>query len=161
MSGLSQFLFATLVLFLPILAANQAGAVSDVLNLPLSTVPVSTRWLGRNKTLAPYYVAPFLSWAVFYWLGSPQLWPQAIAIGCGAVLGDHVKSFLKRRLGYPPGVQWWPDRIDFSVGGGLAELLVFPRVTIWHVAAMVFAAYPLHYAGNLISYHLGWRKTPH
>jgi CDP-2,3-bis-(O-geranylgeranyl)-sn-glycerol synthase len=43
------------------------------------------------------------------WLGS--------LMGFGALFGDLVKSFFKRRVGRKPGVTWFPfDQIDWVVG---------------------------------------------
>ena len=38
-------------------------------------------------------------------------------LGFGALFGDAVKSFFKRRLDIPPGESWIPfDQIDYSLG---------------------------------------------
>jgi len=156
-----DILFQSLCLFLPILAANQGPGFAKKWNWPLSNTPVSRRWLGENKTLAAYYMGPLLGYGVVTLITVGQGGRLAgLAMGLGAVLGDHIKSFFKRRLGKPPGSPWWPDRIDFAVGGGLAAWLTLGWVTWQHVAVIVALAWPVHYVGNKLSHKLGLRDTP-
>ena len=56
-------------------------------------------------------------------------WPNAIAVsdtslglglrfGIGAMAGDSIKSFFKRRTNIPPDEPWIPfDEVDFALGG--------------------------------------------
>src|SRR5690348_3857910 len=81
--------------------------------------PVSRRWLGSHKTVvgvlagvltgvattavqahARVPLAVLADYAEWPWLG--------LAFGGGAMAGDMLKSFLKRRLGIPPGARWIP-----------------------------------------------------
>jgi CDP-diglyceride synthetase len=40
-----------------------------------------------------------------------------LRFGTGAMAGDAAKSFVKRRLGIPPGTPWIPwDQVDFRLG---------------------------------------------
>ncbi len=40
------------------------------------------------------------------------------ALGFGALLGDAIESFIKRRFGVKPGESWFPfDQIDYIIGG--------------------------------------------
>lgn len=158
---LSVFL-ESLCLFLPILAANQAPGPAHRHEWPLGRMPVSRRWLGENKTLAAYWACPLFSVAVTSFVYQrPDWWPEGLVMGLGVALGDHIKSFVKRRLGKPPGSPWWPDRIDFAVGGGVAMLLYSTWVGIEHVIMLAFIAWPVHYFGNKWSYERGRRNTPH
>src|SRR3989344_6564590 len=112
-----MFLVEAFWLFLPILAANQAPGVARALGLPLATMSVSPRWLGKNKTVAPYYFGPLLAILAAYFCGFKDFWIVGLTFGLGAILGDHVKSFFKRRLGMAPGAPWWPfDQVDYSLG---------------------------------------------
>ena len=158
---MKQLFVESFWLFWPILAANQAAALAQLLKLPLATTPVSRRLLGENKTWAPYYVAPILAWMVLYIYNLPYLVGYALVLGWGAVLGDHGKSFFKRCLGYPPGARWLPDRFDFALGAGLLLMWYTPYVRWQHVVVLVAMAIPTHFVGNAIGYQLGWRKTPH
>lgn len=153
--------FQSLALFMPILAANQAGMVAKKLNLPLAHTPTSRRWLGENKTAAVWYVGPLLSMFVLFLYRNPHWVSEGIALGFGAVCGEVIKSFCKRLMGYPPGAKWFPDRIDFALGGAVAAKLCFEWVTFEHMLWLVAIAWPVHYFGNQFSYKRGWRKTPH
>ncbi|MBU0758494.1 MAG: CDP-archaeol synthase [Nanoarchaeota archaeon] len=47
-------------------------------------------------------------------------------MGFGALLGDLVKSFFKRRVKFRPGESWIPfDQIDFLVGALLLSSLIY------------------------------------
>jgi CDP-2,3-bis-(O-geranylgeranyl)-sn-glycerol synthase len=157
---MTEFLLQSLWLLLPILAANQGPGLAKSMQLPLGDIAVSNRWLGPSKTLAAYYAGPLMATIVLY-MYDPNFLVDGLVLGLGAVLGDHIKSFIKRRLGYPPGYKWWPDRIDFAIGGGIASTFLFDWVTPLHVLTIITAAWPIHVVGNLIGYYLGWRKTPH
>lgn len=159
---LVDILLESLCFFLPILAANQGPGLAYKFDLPLGRTPVSRRWLGENKTVAAYYAGPFLGLCIVVLVYQrPDWWLEGLVLGLGAVLGDHVKSFIKRRLRKPPGSAWWPDRIDFAVGGGVAMWLYSNWVTIEHVIMLALIAWPVHYIGNKLSYEAGWRDTPH
>ena len=176
MRWLTEFLPSLLLLFLPIVAANQAGMVAQWQKLPGAFRPISKHWLGKNKTWAPYYMAPLIALAilivitlriphtvqsVFDLRTGKDLLLVGMSLGMGAVLGDHIKSFIKRRLGYPSGLAWMPDRFDFALGGGVAAWLVIPRVGWMDILGLVVLALPVHYVGNYVGYQLGWRQTPH
>lgn len=122
---------------------------------------VSPTYLGENKTVAPYYVGPVLGAMTFFLYGHPEWWHEGALLGLGAVAGDHIKSVFKRRLGYPPGYSWLPDRFDFALGGGLVAWWYYWWVTWEHVLCLVLIALPVHYFGNRLSYKIGLRKTPH
>ncbi|MGE4131981.1 MAG: CDP-archaeol synthase [Bdellovibrionales bacterium] len=50
-----------------------------------------------------------------------------IWFGIGALGGDLVKSFLKRRFGIKPGEPWFPfDQIDWMVGTLVVTSFIFP-----------------------------------
>jgi CDP-2,3-bis-(O-geranylgeranyl)-sn-glycerol synthase len=45
-------------------------------------------------------------------------------LGLGALVGDSVKSFFKRRVNVEPGKSWFPfDQIDYIIGGIIFSLL--------------------------------------
>lgn len=102
-----------------------------------------------------------------------------LALGAGAIVGDAVKSFFKRRTGREGGAPWIPfDQLDFVVGGlvfvGLMSLALSPMAAgegIWIVTefgganwprlVVVFVATPLlHFVVNVIGYKLRLKKVP-
>jgi len=153
--------FQSLALFVPILAANQGPGLAQQFGLPLGATPVWVRVFGPNKTLAAYYVGPACAMVVLLLYLNPHWFIEGLVLGLGTVLGDHVKSAVKRSLGYPPGAPWFFDRIDFAIGGAVAAMWYLPWVTWEHVLTIVALAYPVHLIGNRISYNMGLRKTPH
>lgn len=82
------------------------------------------------------------------------------AMGLGALFGDAVKSFFKRRRGLKPGENWLPfDQIDYVIGG---LIFVYPLVGFTFLqAVMVLALYSaLHLVVNYVGYLIGMRQNP-
>ncbi|HSX36246.1 MAG TPA: CDP-archaeol synthase [Patescibacteria group bacterium] len=76
-----------------------------------------------------------------------------ILFGFGALGGDAVKSFFKRRAGVLPGRSWFPfDQIDYIVGSALATSFIV-RLTVaqyvWAVVLGLFVHLGASYAGYL------------
>ncbi len=81
-------------------------------------------------------------------------------LGIGAIIGDMIKSFFKRRLGILPGKRFVPfDQLDFIIGAYLALLLFYPRLlTIELFLYSVIASFFLHIIVNHAAYYIGIRK---
>lgn len=87
--------------------------------------PISERHLGTHKTVVGFLfgvaVALVTEW-VQHAIGGPASlewawWQVGLAQGVGAMAGDTIKSFFKRRRGIPPGARWIPaDQLDFITG---------------------------------------------
>lgn len=154
----------TLYLFLPAYAANMAPVVAKRFNVwPSLARPLdggrmlgAQPLLGEHKTVrgllfgltAGIVVALFQRWGVERsdLLGAlssgphetvpPLLWGSAL--GGGALLGDLVKSFIKRRFGIPPGQRWFPwDQVDLILGAIILGRLVYPLPLAVMVTALV------------------------
>lgn len=124
--------------------------------------PISRRWLGSHKTVLGF-AAGILGAVLVTWLQARLDWDGAIVdydgwldlgarMGAGAMLGDSVKSFFKRRRRVAPGGTWIPfDQLDFVVG---ALVLVWPRTALaWTDVAIVV---PLSFAGHIVVNHIGY-----
>ena len=131
--------------------------------------------LGKNKTWRGFFAA--IIFAVITVHIQLLLYPYAISLslfdyarcdalllgillGAGAILGDALKSFFKRRLGKKPGSMWVPfDQIDFIIGGmALGAIVYFPG---WIVALIILVVTPaLHFLVNFIAYKLGIKEVP-
>lgn len=62
-------------------------------------------------------------------------------LGFGALLGDSVKSFFKRRAGIRPGGKWVPfDQIDFVVGAFALASFIAPQP--WQTWLVAVVAHP-------------------
>ncbi len=111
------------------------------------------------------------------WVGPVAL---GFALGFGALVGDAVKSYFKRKSGRPRGTPWiGPDQLDFVVGGlgfviaaglvldltlgsgfadGWVSLWLIQR---WWVPLFLVVATPLlHWLVNVIGYKLGLKQVP-
>lgn len=72
----------------------------------------------------------------------------------GALLGDIVKSFIKRRFGIKRGRPWPPfDQTDFLIGGIIFSAIVyFPG---WSIVLILFIITPIiHFLTNITAYLL-------
>jgi CDP-2,3-bis-(O-geranylgeranyl)-sn-glycerol synthase len=81
-------------------------------------------------------------------------------LGLGAMLGDAVKSFFKRRYAHmPPGGAWVPfDQVDWVIGGMVAiyAFVSWP----WWVWIGLLAAYGLlHPVANILGWLMRLKKN--
>jgi len=81
-------------------------------------------------------------------------------LALGAMLGDVVESFFKRRLGKKRGEKWlFCDQLDFILGGLVLSLLIrLPE--LWLVITLLVATVFIHIITNIIAYKLGLKKVP-
>ena len=81
-----------------------------------------------------------------------------LTLGLGVILGDAVKSFVKRRLALKPGDQWWPyDQLDFL---GALILLLFIYQPPWLVFLIIIIISPLlPLISNWLAYRLKIKKV--
>lgn len=145
------------------------------------------RILGDGKTWRGLFVGSFLgmvggfglSLAAFYindidpsiltvsnFEGFPFMIPIFFSICFGALMGDTIASFFKRRIGKERGQDWIPfDQLDFIAGVLLFSFLMagflqitgltsnnwfFDNLSIWHVLFLVIITPLFHVIGNLI-----------
>jgi len=88
-----------------------------------------------------------------------SLW-LGLAISFGALMGDLVHSFVKRRMGVTEGAPLpVADQLDFVVGAILFSFLVSPPpwVTIFIIFVITL---PIHLLTNFLAYLGGVKKTP-
>lgn len=92
---------------------------------------------------------------------STAVWPlYFVAMSFGALAGDAIKSFFKRRLHIASGKSWFPfDQIDYILGALLFTLpFGIPSVSfIFTVLGVYFA---LHILFTYIGYRLGLKNDP-
>jgi CDP-2,3-bis-(O-geranylgeranyl)-sn-glycerol synthase len=129
--------------------------------------PIARRSLGSHKTVLGFaagvcaavlvtLIQSRIAWdgglvAYDAWLG--------LRFGVGAMAGDSAKSFLKRRVGIPPGARWVPfDQLDFVVG---ALVLTASRASLsWLDVTLILAVTAAgHVFVNHLGYWLGIRDT--
>lgn len=129
------------------------------------------RIFGANKTWRGILVAPCAGTLVgfsqsFMW--RPDFLPYAntsdyilagFLLGTGAIVGDLLFAFLKRRVGKKEGSPWIPfDQLNFVIGA-LACISIFYLPSIAMIAAIVVISGILHVIANRIAYFLNIQKV--
>lgn len=173
-------IIALLYFMVPAYAANMAPVLAmGILKWLAVPVDFNARFMGKplfgkHKTWRGIVVGTAAGMLVFLaqkWLfrfsffsgnsiidySSAALW-VGFLLAVGALAGDLVKSFFKRRVGVKPGMPWIPlDEIDYSIGAiAFASIIFFPG---WaEAAAIVIASALLHIAANHFAFYTGIRK---
>ncbi|MBU0497865.1 MAG: CDP-2,3-bis-(O-geranylgeranyl)-sn-glycerol synthase [Candidatus Thermoplasmatota archaeon] len=108
------------------------------------------------------------------YLGFPLMIPILLSLCAGALLGDIIESFFKRRIGKKRGDDWFGfDQLDFIVGALIFSFLMstllnvsgivatnwfFDTVSIWHILILIIATPIIHITANFINNRI---KTTH
>ncbi len=88
------------------------------------------------------------------------IFSSSALMGLGALFGDTVESFFKRRRNLLPGQTWFPfDQIDYIIGG-LLFVAPFSHLSIQLILAVLFLYLGLHVAIVYVCYILGIRARP-
>jgi CDP-2,3-bis-(O-geranylgeranyl)-sn-glycerol synthase len=120
------------------------------------------RILGKNKTFRGFFfgwVIGILVGLVEYLLfGYPLLF--SVLSPLGALIGDLVGAFLKRRLNIAPGgLLPIIDQVDFVVGALLFSLPL--SMVYWELAiAVIMITPPIHLFTNFLAYKLKLKNNP-
>jgi len=168
-----NLIFSSLYFILPAYIANTFPVLFKW--LPLGA-PINKQLLGENKTWRGFYTGYFGALIVlfiqFYLQKSGtilaatllnyeniNLFLYAFLFGIGALTGDLIKSFFKRRLKIAPGQPWIPfDQLDLVIGS-LIFLAPF-YVPAWQVILTVLICTPLlHLGANWIAYKTKLKKV--
>lgn len=104
---------------------------------------------------------------IFHWDWLPQHTLVTITVlAAGALLGDMVKSFFKRRAGKDRGQKWPVADMYDLVAGSLVLLALFAwpwvleYITIWIFLAILIWTPLLHRGANIIGYLIGIKQVP-
>lgn len=161
--------------FLPAYIANTCPVFAMALKLPLGE-PINKKFLGENKSWRGFYSGYLGALGILflqeYWqeagvleqyrlldYSEINLFLYAFLFGIGALTGDLVKSYFKRRLNKKPGSPWFPfDQLDL-VAGGLIFVMPFYQLDWPYVLALVVVTPLLHFLTNLSGYLLGLKKV--
>jgi CDP-2,3-bis-(O-geranylgeranyl)-sn-glycerol synthase len=83
-------------------------------------------------------------------------------ISLGALLGDLVHSFVKRRINIVEGAPLpIADQLDFVVGAVLLSFLApAPHLNVLTIVIILVITLPTHLLTNVIAYLTGVKKTP-
>lgn len=178
MENLLLFLFKCFYLMLPAYFANMAPVMVKKVNMlafpvdfnkKMSSKPV----LGSNKTfrglvfgvifaiIVAYlqfslYNVGFFKGISFIDYGNWLLF--GFLMGSGALTGDLIKSFFKRRIGLKPGAKFIPfDQTDFVVGALVFIMPVF-ELTLKIFISSLLLSFALHIIVNHIAFYLKIRN---
>jgi len=81
-------------------------------------------------------------------------------LSLGALTGDLVESFIKRRLGCSPGASFpVADQLDFILGAILFSIPVSPPPLAMALTIVIITP-PIHLLTNFLAYLLGLKKEP-
>lgn len=81
-------------------------------------------------------------------------------LGFGALLGDTVKSFFKRRIGLGVGKNLiFFDQIDFLLGA-LVISLPFDRFPIRFILVVIAATFTVHIISNIVAFYMRIKRVP-
>lgn len=170
-----ELLISSLYFILPAYFANMGPIVGNLLRLP-GGIPISKNLLGFHKTWRGFYMGYFLALLVLwlqYYIQTKgifetynllnyeniNLFLYAGLFGIGALTGDAVKSFFKRKLGIKPGGQWFPfDQLDFVIGTLIFLSPFF--IPEWQTILTLIIITPiLHLLTNVAAYKLKIKKV--
>lgn len=165
---IGELIIKSLYFFLPAYIANMSPVLSQ--RIPLLNKPVWEKYFGKNKTwrgvLAATligglvfflqkvaYVYGFRSWALIDYSDFSVL--LGFLLGAGAIVGDLVESYYKRKAKIKPGDSWIPfDQLDFVIGGIIFSFFVYvPPAEV--VLVLLLASPALHFLFNYLGYLLG------
>jgi CDP-2,3-bis-(O-geranylgeranyl)-sn-glycerol synthase len=81
-------------------------------------------------------------------------------LGLGALGGDAVESFFKRRHGTEAGQSWFPyDQLDYIIGALLVSL-PFVILTLRQYVFIIVIWFGLHLAATYVGWRLGLKDQP-
>ncbi len=176
---MTQTLLQAFLFFLPAGIANMVPVFAN--KIPLLNkwnTPIdfgysykNVRLLGDNKRWRGLVWGALIAsaTAVLLELALPNLlpftsllhaWSGGLLLGTGALVGDAVESFFKRRRGVAPGKSWFPfDQIDFIIGGLLfVSPLLRPTLEIMVTILVIYFA--LHLASSYLGYIFKLKELP-
>ncbi len=161
------------LLYLPAMIANMAPVIAAHFNL-FSALNRALDFgmhykgralLGSHKTFRGLFVAIVVGactgGAQAYVMHGDMLFGFFLGalMGFGAMAGDAIKSFFKRRMRIAPGSSWIPfDQIDFILGATLAAMLVIKIPLEVVLVAIIFIGV-VSYVVSSIGFALHFKKT--
>jgi len=123
---------------------------------------------GQNKTIrgfiAGLFIGTLVGWAQETLAPNIGLEKGSVLLGLclslGALFGDLVGSFVKRRLDLKPGASFpVSDQIDFVLLALLFSLPVKPP-TFLYAVLIIALTLPIHLLANVIAYLIRVKKRP-
>ncbi len=161
------FLPAGIANMVPVFAAKIPGLKK--LNYPLDFGKKfqGKRILGDHKTIRGFVlgilVGTYFAFVEHYFFPAVYEGVNPLAIGFllsfGALAGDSLKSFFKRRAGVASGKSWFPfDQLDYIFGGLLLSLLVV-QLSVFDYVCIVIVYFVLHMFTTYIGFLLKFKVS--
>lgn len=126
------------------------------------------RVLGDGKTILGTFVgiiAGLIAGLIYNLLFNidqimPNYYQLLVFLVFGAILGDIIESFFKRRIGIKRGEQWFIfDQIDFILGGLIISSIIrMPEIEL--VILLLIITFFMHRASNYFAYKIKLKKVP-
>jgi len=167
-----QLLQHSIVFFIPAYIANAMPVIANGFKiLPPLAKPISKKWFGSSKTyrgfvfgiigafiinLIPFFLGIYDSYeseklTIFFWI--------TLTLAFGALLGDLIKSFFKRRIGIKSGKSWPPfDQIDYVIGALFLSSFIHIQHTDTIITLLIISPL-LSLLANIIAYKLKIKKV--
>jgi len=154
MPAMHNFILA-FIFFLPAGLANMAPVF--LAKLPYWSEPINEHLFGKNKTWRGLIAGILVG--MFSGLILTVPWLAGALLGSGALLGDLVESYIKRRKGIAPGKAWWiADQVDWILGALVLTQWIFHWTPMdWILLLVVYGL--LHPLANIVGYHLGLKSS--
>jgi len=163
-----SFLINVLAYIIPIYAANASALVfGGGAPLDLNKKFFGKPLLGKGKTIRGTIAALFFGFLAAFVCGffvpawfTANYFVFGIFLVVGAVMGDIMGSFIKRRFGLAQGQPvLFLDQLDFVIGSILSTLWM--RIPSFEeVVAIMIVTLFVHKASNCIAYKLRMKRVP-
>jgi len=172
------FLLKCFYLMLPAYFANMAPVMVRRINLFAFPIDDNKKMnnkpiLGKNKTFRGFIFGVVFAVAIAYlqfllynagffnkisFIDYQNWFLFGLLMGFGALTGDLIKSFFKRRLGFEPGAKFVPfDQTDFVVGALLFIMPIF-QLTLKIFLVSLLLSFVLHIIVNHLAFYLKIRN---
>jgi len=118
---------------------------------------------GSHKTFRGFFAGLIVGTLVGFVEGAAFHFDVLLgfALSLGALVGDLFDSFVKRRLGFPPGASFpIADQLDFVVGAILFSLMVSPLPPLHIILIVLILTPPIHLVTNFLAFLVGVKSTP-
>lgn len=167
-----DWILTSLWFLVPAACANAGASLSRRLPFLATPIDLGKTWrgepvFGSHKTWRGLVVGSVVGFVVFLLQRNLSVVPFfrrleafdyqhvsvvfGLVLGLGAILGDVIKSFFKRRVGIKPGLPWFPfDQIDWIVG-----TLILSSFFVSLPLAVVFGAFVVGFVLHLITKVVG------
>lgn len=170
-----ELIISAIYFIFPAYIANMMPVILGKMKFPLG-IPIHKKVFGAHKTWRGFY-SGYIGALIILFLqqyfqnqgilesvrmidySSINIFLYSFLFGVGAITGDLIKSFFKRKCNRKSGSPWFPfDQIDFIVGAFIFVFLFYP--VDWKVIFVVVLITPLlHFLTNVVGYWCGFKKV--